>query len=229
MAVCYGPVITSGSHLDMRPKINTNYIAIRPLDLDPFEFELDHQFEALRHVSVRGRVELVCDSLFYDRIPEHHPLERLSEARLNYVRMCSEYSLERPARIEVEVGDEVLFSYTAYMSCIDDGHYYMDREEVIYLMHYDKLSFNFTKQKALNDFLFIEVFDVSPWQGGEFSVYNDQDHLPGVGKVVHGPVKGAIVRFHPLQVAPEYKYHQTMNPGGLPLIRIPINEIIEFC
>lgn len=214
----------------MKPKINTNYVAIRPLELDSsLDLVMDSVFDPYKNSSIKGEVVMVCDKLYYDNVDSAS--EFIPASRMTQIQMINEYSLARRTEIEIEVGDHVIFSYTAHMSCVEDNSYYLDdQDRQVYLLPYDQLSFNLTTLNPISGYIFVEPIEVNSQYitRDGINIYYDQDHLPGIGRVKYGPNPGKLVAFHALQVAPEYKYHQTMNPEGLPLIRIPITEIIEI-
>lgn len=208
-------------------KISPNMVAVRPIEND-FEWKLDLEFDEARHLSVYGRVEIAPSRL--DCMPAIPPFfaDQIPDAHLYHIQLQHEFLIE-PADIEVEAGDEVLFSYQAHLLCQDEGWIHHDGEEKVLVMPYSLLNFNISTWHPLNGFIFVEpigVEDLFVIRNG-FSVYYDMEAIPGVGRIVYGPDKGQMIHFNPIQVAPEYKYHQRMNPGGLPLLRIPSNEIIE--
>lgn len=215
----------------MKIKCNQNQVAIRPLDGPSHHFYIDDLIDEMRHVSVRGRVEAIPGKLLSGSELEFgENLDLAPEYLIDEMRLDHEFSLERPTQLQVSVGDEVMFSYTVHMNYMRDNSYLIYGNNLTFIVKYDMLYFNFTTNQPLNEFVFVEPIGIGRddlvWNGLHLAYPGDS--IPGVGRIVYGPGKGTMVRFPSVQVAPEYKYHQTMNPDGLPLLRVPFNETFAY-
>lgn len=211
----------------MAVKLNTNFVSIKPIDLHT-RWEIEDEWEAMRHVSVMAEIVDCCKDLdFAVGEPELH-WDNYPYYQLEQIRMSNEFGMERKTSIQVSPVDLVLFDYVSHLEADSENQYYWDEEDKILICTYDRLYFNLSTMTPLNGHCFVEPM---PRQGltherNGFLVYSDLSKFEGIGHVKYGKFEGRLVRFPTMQVAPEYKYHQKMNPGGLPLLMVPEEEII---
>lgn len=207
--------------------LNTNMVAVRPMEQE-HELFLGADDNEMKHLSVRGKVVDFSEHRDFYREAMNFDANLLTPAHLELVQLANEFCLPVSDANRIRCGEEVLFSYRAYLESDQEGWWEKDSKgRKVLVMRYDMLYFNFSTLTPLNRLQFVEPIGVTERDlvRDGIRVYYDRESLPGIGRVIYGSLKGKIVHFSPVQVAPEYKYHQTMNPAGLPLLKIPESEV----
>lgn len=190
---------------------------------------IDTGFDPMKHVSVSGTVVEVCelrfDGDFIERL-KVAPHDNLSQYTI-LSSLANEVSLPWETEMELCVGDRVLFNYVNHLVAQDEDLYFDDCILVPYSQVYTRLD----PVRPVNGHFLVEPL---PREEAEIFIKRKTD-VTGVGIVRHasepisrfldhppaaGAKVGQIVLYDKSWPTIEYKYHQRLNQGGRPLVRM---------
>jgi len=153
----------------MKPDhISSNLVMVRPeAHMNKIgEWQIFDIHSPAHHHSVRGRVVKVPDNLYCagDQIRKLDRVQRCDEVIKNK-QFIATRSLEFGTKMELEIGDEVIFRYIIHTECMSQGWYwYEEGEEVPCLfMPYDSIFMIIRDGKRImvNGWLWVEPVQVS--------------------------------------------------------------------
>lgn len=214
----------------------TNHVLILPDE----ELTLIHgislsmDFDPMRHVAVTGTVLRVGKKFFSPLEPwDEGPKDQWSP----YAFRCSELnelSLPWDPQDWVKIGDRVMFHYINHLVAQEEGPQIFEEGRQVLVVPYYQLYLKLPGE-PLNGYVLIE-----PEERVSKIALPPKDASVGTVKMVGKPylrlLKNSPVGIHPevgqrvfyKNSAPtvEYLYHQTLNPGGRPLVRAQAHEIL---
>lgn len=165
-----------------------NKVAIRPDSSIGFSdgFRIDTGANEQRHLSIYGTVTAVPTRLRYSGYRNRQLKAMKSEYALNTSRNARSRSMAYDVDMELEVGDRVLFSYTAHLDALEvDGAMLVDYDQVI-------AKNNNGSWRSVNGFVLVEMVQQSliDFSSGFRVVREDRNKYGyGIVRVLGSPVR----------------------------------------
>lgn len=233
-------------------KVPVNYVLVEPEGklLHTNGVAVESFVNPYRHVSVYGKVIGVPDNLLYlGRKVEKLEPYKIYGPVLRVIQQMVERSLEFETKMEISIGDRVLFNYVNYLTAEDENEFVIYEGRKMLLMRYDLIYavVNGDAIKPVNGWIFVRNIKLTDEERVSGGVMSSKTVLAGAGHVLHvgTPVKhylhhdipdnlnvrqGDIVCFrNAMMTTFEYKYHQTLNKStDSPVCAIRRKDILGF-